>query len=153
MSVYDQTNLVNLGNDLAISQGEEGGALLLTASGDLATVKQLDNLASALKRRFYTAYGAYGTICADYTGLIYQDYNYGSKLFNLLSENISNSLIANLKDLTRQVFNQEPRVSLSNISIEITKNNIFIYCDYIVLQTKTSANIVFSYDPNQEPVV
>lgn len=76
---------------------------------------------------------------------------FGCNLHEVVFENISHNVIAQVKDLVkRAILFFEPRIDLLNVDVDVSPENylegrIDIYLDYLIRRTNTRSNMVFPF--------
>lgn len=151
-NVYDQFDASNLGNDIELGDDNEGGDFLISPTGDIGEVTQLNNLKRAIKRRLFTAEGALGRQIRDPYGVYSLNTDYGNAAYRFLSEPMTAELLSQLRDTVVQCLLQEPRIVVDTVEpiVETSFDGttyINLIARYTVVETDTTDNIVINYNP------
>jgi phage baseplate assembly protein W len=147
--INSQSQVVNLGADILIKKGD----LDITPTGDIGTVISTDNLQQAIKRRIFTPQGLLGRRILDPYVLYTVTDEYGNGAHRFLSEPLSASLLAQIKDSIIDCLAQEPRIEVIDVTPTIETNAeglvfINLVAEYNIIGANTTDNLVINFNPN-----
>lgn len=109
----------SLGQDLDLEPEETGGDFVVGPDMDIGFVAGYENLRSALLRRLITPLGSISTYVYDTTGLLITDQLYGNGSYRYLSEPLSSTLIATIKNEMNVCLLQESRIQVQSIDAKL----------------------------------
>ena len=141
-SFYDQFNELYLGEDVVVTDGDDGGDLIFGLETELESVVGYAELKQAIKRRLLTPKGALTRTIQDYTGVQIINADYGNGAWKYLSEPLSASLPSNIKNEIKICLAKEDRIIVNDITHEIvTEQNRLVLRFNIVYSVKASNEI------------
>lgn len=116
--LYSSVPEYDLGIDLATSDGEFGGDLILLGSKeDYGVDFGRTNLKYAIRRRLSTPQGFLKRFIRDYEGLYTINNTYGNPAYRYLSEPIGPSILLNLKSEVMACLQEEDRIEVTDVGI------------------------------------
>ena len=127
-----------LGKDIRLSGSyfEDGVGIAKTATGDLATIEDLENIRQALFTRLSTPIGD-----------LWAHPEYGNAACDMVGDIMSQDFITRVLDAFRDCVNAEPRVKLIQIAADPypEQRMIQFHISYQPLQDPRQDNFVYPY--------
>lgn len=143
-SFYDQFNEAYLGEDVVITDGDNGGDLIFGLESELENVIGYDELRQAIRRRLMTPKGALTRSIQDYTGVQIINSDYGNGAWKYLSEPLTASLPSNIKNEIKTCLAKEDRIVVTDITHEIVNQNNRLILRFTIYYSVKASNEVFS---------